>query len=264
MARHDTLIIKDTHRGLLYEDGLFREVLPAGRFQIPRSPSMLARFFGAKAPKVEVVLVDMRGRDRTIVVKDLLTADGATISSSFVVQFRVVDPVAATHEVKNFEDRLYAEAQTAARRILRGMSVEEVLIARDEIGEELLRQIRETAPSYGLEVSGVDFKDLIVPEKLKDIMNQAILARRLRQAQPIAADSDRDDFVEAYEAADDEDQDLVFTNRRFDPAHNEQSSRDHNGDHRPEKLAIRPHSIETRNHGIYANNLDFAFRRRMS
>ena len=60
MSRHDSLIIKDTHRGLLYEDGVFRDVLPAGRYQIPRSPGRLAAFFGVKAPKVEVVLVDVR------------------------------------------------------------------------------------------------------------------------------------------------------------------------------------------------------------
>jgi regulator of protease activity HflC (stomatin/prohibitin superfamily) len=263
MSRHDSLIIKDTHRGLLYEDGLFREILPAGRFSIPHSASKLARFFGVKSSKVEVVLVDMRGRDRTIVVPDLLTADGATISSSFVVQFRVVDPLAATHEVKNFEERLYAEAQTAARRILRGMSVEEVMIARDEIGEELLRQVRETSSSYGLEITGLDFKDLIVPEKLRQIMNQAILNRRLRQTQPVENDGYRDDFAEPFDA-DDDDNGLVFANARFDLAHTVEADDDRDEPSRPEKMAIRPHAIETRNHGIYANNLDFAFRRRMS
>ncbi len=252
MSRHDSLIIKDTHRGLLYEDGMFREILPAGRFQIPRPPSRLAAFFGAKAPKVEVILVDIRGRDRTIVVQDVLTADGVTISSSFVVQFRVEDPVAALHEVKSFEERLYAEAQTAARRILRGMSLEEVLIARDEIGEELLRQVQESATTYGLKVSGIDFKDLTIPEKLQKIMNQVVLSRRLRA-------------TEADESDEDEDSDLIFANARFDRAHNEPAD-DVDDDHstRPEKLAIRPHSLDSRSQGIPSSNLDFTLRRHQS
>jgi regulator of protease activity HflC (stomatin/prohibitin superfamily) len=255
MSRHDSLIIKDTHRGLLYEDGAFREVLFAGRYQIPRPPSRLAAFFGVKAPKVEVLLVDVRGRDRTIVVQDLLTADGVTISSSFVVQFRVDDPVAALHEVKSFEERLYAEAQTIARRILRGMSLEEVLIARDEIGEELLRQVRESASTYGLEVSAIDFKDLIVPEKLQKIMNDAVLSRRLRKG-------DEDEGAELI--AEDDDHDLIISSPRFDRAHNEPAGDDGDDEPRPEKLMIRPHTVETRSQGIYANNLDFAFRRRLS
>ncbi len=258
MSRHDSLIVKDTHRGLLYEDGVFREVLPPGRYQIPRSPSKVAAFFGAKAPKVEVALVDMRGRDRTIVVQDQLTADGVTISASFVVQFRVHNPVAALHEVKSFEERLYAEAQTAARRILRGISLEEILIARDEIGEELLRQVQESAATYGLEISGIDFKDLTIPEKLQKLMNQAVLSRRLRQF-------DGSDFDDESET--DDDADLVFANPRFDLAHNEPADDDDDDDdddHRPEKLAIRPYAVEARSHGIYANNLDFALRRRQS
>ena len=108
-----------------------------------------------------MVLVDVRGRDRTVAVQDLLTADGATISASFALQYRVVDPRAALHQVKNFEERLFAETQAAARRALRGMSLEEIMGGRDEIGEELLRQVGESAAAYGLEVSGLDFKDLV-------------------------------------------------------------------------------------------------------
>jgi hypothetical protein len=216
MPRHDTLIIKDTHRGLLYEDGLFRDLLPAGRYQIPRAPSTLANFFGAKAPKVEVVLVDVRGRDRTVVVQDLLAADGATISASFVIQFHVADPLAAIHRVKNFEERLYSEAQTAARRVLRGLSVEEILGSRDEIGEEMLIQVREAVEPSGLEVTGLDFKDLVVPDDLRRIMNRAVIARRLRQAQMADGLAIDDDELALHEGPGaDDDPDLIIAKSSF-------------------------------------------------
>jgi len=267
MSRHDSLIIKDTHRGLLYEDGIFRDVLPAGRYQIPRPPSALATFFGVKAPKVEVVLIDVRGRDRTVVVQELLTADGATISASFVVQFRVDDPHAALHQVKSFEERLYAEAQTAARRVLRGMSVEEVLGGRDEIGEELFRQVKESAALYGLDVTGLDFKDLIVPEKLKKIMDRAVLAKRLRHV-PVAEGlsiADEDEIEdEAYVAAledqgDDldamDDPELIIAKADFT------RKREGDRDVRPEGLSIRPHPVDHPRNGFYANSVDIAMRR---
>ncbi len=196
MSRHDTLIVKETHRGLLYEDGVLREVLPAGRHRIPRPPSSLAAFFGAKGRRVEVVLVDVRGRDRTVVVADLLTAEGATISASFIVQYRVADPLAATHQVRNFEERLYAESQAAARRALRGMTLEEVMGSRDEIGEELFRLVRESAASYGLDVTTLDFKDLILPVEVREALNRAAIARRLRLA-PFAGARDDDDAFDS-------------------------------------------------------------------
>ncbi len=223
MSRHDVVIIKDTHRGLLYEDGVFRDVLPAGRYHVPRATaSAWHSFFGARRPKVDLVLVDVRGRDRTVVVQDFLTADGATISATFAIQYRVVDPKAAIHQVKNFEERAYAEAQAAARRTLRGMSLEEVMGGRDEIGEELFRQVRESASAYGVEVSGLDFKDLIVPEDLRKLMNRAVLAKRLRQAQAAGSfpsDDLDDEFAYSHagepRGGDDEDGELIDARLAF-------------------------------------------------
>ena len=260
MSRHDTLIIKDTHRGLLYEDGVFREVLPAGRYQIPRAPSGLAALLGGKRPKVEVVLVDVRGRDRTVVVQELLTADGATISASFVVQFRVIDPLAALHQVKSFEERLYAEAQTAARRVLRGLCIEEVLGSRDEIGEEMLRMARESAGAYGLEVTGLDFKDLIFPEELRKVMNRAVLAKRLRQAQlagGLSSDEADDPFASSGDDQEvEDDSDLIIARTSFARAREE----DHEAEDRPEALSIRPHVPEHRG-GYNASGFDAALLR---
>jgi regulator of protease activity HflC (stomatin/prohibitin superfamily) len=183
MSRHQTLIVKETHRGLLYEDGILREVLTAGRYRIPLPPSWLEEFFEAGDPRVEVVLIDVRTRHRTVVVRDLLTADCATISASFIVQFRVTDPRAAVHLVDDFEERLSIDAQTAARRMLRGLSLGEVIGGRDEIGEELEIQLRKSAAGYGLEVFTLDLKDLVLPEELRQALNHSAVARRLRQLQ---------------------------------------------------------------------------------
>jgi hypothetical protein len=61
LARRE-VIIKNTHRGLLYEDGLLVRVLEAGRYLVP------ARFDMPflRRPRVEVVLVDVRERELTI------------------------------------------------------------------------------------------------------------------------------------------------------------------------------------------------------
>ena len=56
------LIIKDTHRGLYYEDGVLVRVLTAGRYELPLTKPRLF----ARRPKTEVVLVDIRNRDLTL------------------------------------------------------------------------------------------------------------------------------------------------------------------------------------------------------
>src|SRR5262247_4011084 len=77
------LYIKDTHRGLWYEDGVLTRVLEAGRYIIPR-PLHLAFI---RWPKVEVVLVDIRERDLTIKGQEILTADKVALRVSIIVQF---------------------------------------------------------------------------------------------------------------------------------------------------------------------------------
>src|SRR5436853_24914 len=108
------ITIKDTHRGLYYEDGVLIDVLGAGRHEFPLKK---VRFnFFARRPKCEVVLVDMRARDLTIKQQEILTADKVAIRVNILVQFGVVDARAAMHAVANFEDRLYSDVQLAARQ----------------------------------------------------------------------------------------------------------------------------------------------------
>src|ERR1700712_3993533 len=101
------IIIKDTHRGLLYEDGVLARVLEAGRHELPRGPEYSLRG-RRRHPKVEVVVIDVRERELTIKGQEILTSDKVALRVSIIVQFRVTDPRAALHEVANYEDRFYS------------------------------------------------------------------------------------------------------------------------------------------------------------
>jgi regulator of protease activity HflC (stomatin/prohibitin superfamily) len=80
------VFIKNTHRGLWYEDGVLVRVLDAGRHIIPGKAKLFRR-----RPRVEVVLVDVRERELTIKGQEILTSDKVAIRVSIVVQFRVTD-----------------------------------------------------------------------------------------------------------------------------------------------------------------------------
>src|SRR5499426_4000709 len=177
------LYIKDTHRGLWYEDGVLTRVLEAGRYIIPR-PLHLAFI---RWPKVEVVLVDIRERDLTIKGQEILTADKVALRVSIIVQFRVNDPRAAIHEVADYEDRLYTDVQLAARRSLASMTLEEILTNRNRLSEDILRDVKEAAANYGVSILRADVKDLVFPGNLQEIMNRVLAAERTSQAQLVEA-----------------------------------------------------------------------------
>jgi len=181
MARE--LIIKDTHRGLWYEDGKLVRILEAGRYTIPTAIDL--PFF--RTPKVEVQLVDVRQRDLTIKGQEILTADKVAIRVSIIVQFRVVDPRAALHQVTNYEERLYSDVQLAARRSLASMNLEEILTNRNRLSEDILRDVKESAGTYGVAILRADVKDLIFPGNLQEIMNRVLAAQRMSEAQLVEA-----------------------------------------------------------------------------
>jgi regulator of protease activity HflC (stomatin/prohibitin superfamily) len=176
-----SIIIKDTHRGLWYEDGVLVKVLEAGRYKLPLLQGLPWR------PAVEVTLVDVRERELTIKGQEILTADKVAIRVSIIVQFRVTDPRAAIHEVEKYEDRLYSDVQLAARRSLASMTLDEILTNRNRLSEDILRDVKETAARYGVSILRADVKDLVFPGNLQEIMNKVLAAERTAQAQLVEA-----------------------------------------------------------------------------
>src|SRR5262245_3980200 len=181
MVAANEILIKDTHRGLKYVDGVLAEVLGAGRHEYPKP-----RLFG-RTPQVEIVLVDMRNRDLTIKGQEILTADKVAIRVSILVQFAVTDPKVALHAVASYEDRLYSDVQLAARRSLAAMALEEILTNRHRLSEDILRDVKEAAAGYGVAIGRADVKDLVFPGNLQEIMNRVLAAERMSQAQLVEA-----------------------------------------------------------------------------
>ena len=176
------LIIKNTHRGLRYSDGRLTDVLDAGRYRLPPRSRL-----GLRRPIVEIVLVDMRERELTIKGQEILTSDKVAVRVSILTQFRVVDPVAALERVATYEDRLYSDVQLAARRSLASMTLEAILTNRNQLSEDILRDLQSVAAGYGVEILRADVKDIIFPGNLQDIMNRVLAAERLSEAQLVEA-----------------------------------------------------------------------------
>src|ERR687885_1416235 len=182
LARRE-VIIKSTHRGLLYQDGVLVRVLEAGRHVLPGrlGPPFVRR------PKVEIVLVDVRERELTIKGQEILTSDKVAIRVSIVVQFRVNDPAAALQQVAEYEDRLYSDVQLAARRSLASMTLEDILTNRTRLSEDILADVLGAAAGYGVQILRADVKDLIFPGNLQEIMNRVLATERLSQAELVQA-----------------------------------------------------------------------------
>src|SRR5262245_42608000 len=125
----------------------------------------------------------MRERELTIKGQEILTADKVALRVSIIVQFRVTDPRAAIHHVANYEERLYSDVQLAARRSLASMILEQILTNRNQLSEDILRDVKDAAAGYGVTIMRADVKDIVFPGNLQNVMNQVLTAQRLSEAQ---------------------------------------------------------------------------------
>lgn len=171
-------IVREGRAGLLYEDGALVRVLAAGRHDF---------WDFLRAPRREVVMVDLRERSATIKNQEILTADKVAIRLSILVFFKVVDATAAMQNVESYEERLYEDAQLAARRFLATRTLDQILRDRNDISDAVREDVGKSGAGYGVEIRRADVKDLVFPGNLREVMNKAIEAEREGEALLIAA-----------------------------------------------------------------------------
>ena len=182
MAKRE-VVIRDTHRGLLFRDGVLVEVLGAGRHRLV--PMWRTQRLGA--PQEDVMVIDVRERELTIKNQEILTADKVAIRVSIITNFQVVDPKAAVTTVADYEDRIYSDVQLAARRSLASMALEDILTNRNQLSDDILRDVSEVASAYGVSVRRAHVKDLVFPGNLQEIMNRVLATERLSEAERVDA-----------------------------------------------------------------------------
>ena len=67
------------------------------------------------------------------------------------------------------------------------MTLEEILTNRNRLSEDILRDVKGTAATYGVTIQRADVKDLVFPGNLQEIMNKVLAAERMSQVQLVEA-----------------------------------------------------------------------------
>ena len=167
--------IWEYERGLLYIKGRFERLLEPGRYVLwPWQHRHIAR-------------VDMRESSETVQGQEILTKDKIGIRITLIAQYRVVDPVAALHVVESYVDQLYQDLQLTLREAITGQMIEDLLEDRESLSTQLLQDVSQRAEKYGLAVSRVGVKDIILPGIVRHVFLQEVEADRKGRAELIAA-----------------------------------------------------------------------------
>jgi len=122
--------------------------------------------------------------------QDLITKDNVTVRVEAAVFFRVVDPVKAVVQIRDYQHGVLRIAQTTLRTTLGQHDLDELLANQARINDLLKQIIDSGTEPWGINVVKVETKDVDLPESMKRAMARQAEAERERRAKVIAAEGE--------------------------------------------------------------------------
>ena len=177
LLKYGVRIIKQYEGGVVLRFGRFAGVrMPGLRFIIPLVDKMY---------KIDTRVVTM-----TVEPQELITRDNVTIKVDAVAYFQVMDCAKALIQVEHYVKATSQIALTTLRSVLGQSELDELLAHRDKVNTKLASIIDHHTEPWGVKVSVVEVKDVLLPEAMQRSMAAQAEAEREKRAKVIRADGE--------------------------------------------------------------------------
>jgi regulator of protease activity HflC (stomatin/prohibitin superfamily) len=154
----------------------------------------LGRFVGLRGPGLFWIVpfvdrvsawIDQRTITTTFAAEQTLTSDTVPVNVDAVLFWMVHDAQKAALEVQDYSQAISWAAQTALRDIIGRTALTDLLRGRERIESELQHLIDQRSNPWGVTVSSVEMRDVVIPVALQDAMSREAQAAREKQARII-------------------------------------------------------------------------------
>lgn len=130
-------------------------------------------------------MIDQRTIATGFAAEQTLTADTVPVNVDAVLFWMVHDAEKAALEVQDYARAVAWAAQTALRDIIGRTTLADLLRGRERIETELQKLIDDRSGPWGVTVSSVEMRDVVIPGALQDAMSREAQAAREKQARII-------------------------------------------------------------------------------
>jgi regulator of protease activity HflC (stomatin/prohibitin superfamily) len=121
----------------------------------------------------------------------VITRDNVEIILETTVFFRVLDAAASVYRIRDVPLALRTTAESIIRSAAGKLELDEVQSSRQQMNEEILKNLRDAAEVWGLEITRSEITDVRVDEATKQAQRQQLNAERERRATVAKAEGDR-------------------------------------------------------------------------
>jgi SPFH domain / Band 7 family len=167
------------------------------------------RFIGLRGPGLFWIVpfmdrvsswIDQRTITTSFAAEQTLTADTVPVNVDAVLFWMVHDPQKAALEVQDYSQAVSWAAQTALRDIIGRTTLTDLLRGREHIETELQLLIDQRSNPWGVTVSSVEMRDVVIPGALQDAMSREAQAAREKQARIILGQAEME-IANSFEQA---------------------------------------------------------------
>ena len=165
------IIIRQYERAIILRLGRFkRQVGPGIRVRIPFADNIL--------------VVDIRERVSEFKAERMLTKDNVPVTIDAILRYRILEGRSsdAILNVQNFNEMIKQVSQTTLRNNIGSALFQDILSKREEINHVVKKIISEEAGNWGIEVTGVEIRQVIIPQELESAMSMQAQAEREKNA----------------------------------------------------------------------------------
>ncbi len=182
-------ILKEWERGAVFTLGRFSQIKGPGVIYVWPIVSKVSTILSTR---IQVV---------SFKTESTFTKDNVPINVDAVMYFQIIDTQKAVLNVENYGAATNFSAQTTLREVLGKSSFDEVLSEREKIGEAAREIIDEKTENWGVKVSSVEIRDVIVPQNLQEAMSRQASAERERRSRVTLALAEVEAAKKMVEAA---------------------------------------------------------------
>jgi regulator of protease activity HflC (stomatin/prohibitin superfamily) len=161
--------VKEYERGVKFTMGKFTSLAePGWRIVLPIFQKM------AK--------VDIRVKAVDVPDQEAITADNISVTLNAVIYYKVSDASKAILSVENFYYAVSQLAQTTMRNAVGEVNLDELLRNREKIAAGIEIVVDKASDPWGIDVSSVELKDIVISTDLKRTMAKVAEAEREKRA----------------------------------------------------------------------------------
>ena len=173
-------------------------VFRLGRFVAAKGPGLIFIY-----PIFEVMTrVSLRIVTMDIPSQKIITKDNVSIDIAAVAYSQIIDPEKSVIAVENVYYAVNQISQTTVRNVVGQFMLDQLLSETLKINEQIKNVIDTHTEPWGVKVSAVEIKDIILPDNMQRAMAKEAEAERERRAKIVAAEGEMQAAAKLGEAAD--------------------------------------------------------------